>query len=181
MVERFVVGILGSPFGIKGRIKMISPSGETEHLLHLTKILLRQGNSEKEYQVEEVSPSPFTIKFAGIDSPEAAKVLKGAEILAGRAQAAPLDKDEFYIEDLRGIKVYAVPETGTAGEELPEAAKTAGLIGEISDIIEGGGAYLVEIVLVSGEKKLVPFRNEFFGSIDPTAGRADLLVRWILD
>jgi 16S rRNA processing protein RimM len=172
MIERFVVGLLGSPFGVTGRIKVISPSGETEHLLPLTKACLRQGDSEKEYQVEEVSPSPLTIKFAGIDSPEAVKALKGAEILADRAHAAPLDKDEFYIEDLRGLKVYAVPEVSTGD---------AGLVGEISDIVEGGGAFLAEIILVSGEKKLVPFRNEFFGSVDPKAGRAELLVRWILD
>ena len=40
---------------------------------------------------------------------------------------------------------------------------------------------LAEIALDSGEKRLVPFKNEFFGDIDIQNGRAVLLNRWILE
>lgn len=184
MKDFFIVALAGSPFGLSGRLKIESLSGEEAHLLGLKKVLLRKsspalqggqtlldgqarpGNPEKEYIIEEVFTSPLSVKFAGIDSPEAAKALKGAEILAPREQAAPLRKGEFYIEDLRGLNVV------TAGKS----------IGTIHDVIEGGGGFLVEILLEpDGEKRLVPFRNEFFGQVDLAAGRAELLETWILE
>lgn len=148
-----------------GRLKIKSVSGEKTHLLGLKKATLRLGHVEKEYTIEDIFTAPLSIKFAGIDNIDAAKTLKGAEILVPREQAAPLNEGEFYIEDLRGLKVIAKDET----------------IGIISDVIEGGGGFLVELLLASGEKRLVPFRNEFFGFVDPASGQTELLTPWILE
>jgi 16S rRNA processing protein RimM len=147
-------------------VKIRSLSGETGHLLALKTAVLRLEGRERIYQVEESTPSPLTMKFAGIESPEAAKALTGAEILTDRTQAAPLTEGEFYIEDLKGLKVYT--------------ADSASPAGEITGILEGGGGFLAEIALPSGEKKLIPFRNEFFGAIDIEQGRVELLRDWIL-
>ena len=163
--ERFAAALVGPPFGLTGRVKIEPLSGEETHLLKLKNILLRKGTEEKEYQIEEVFTAPLSVKFTGIDSPEAAKTLKGAEMLVPRWQAAPLNEGEFYIEDLRGLEVTAQGRT----------------VGTISDVLEGGGGFLVEILLETGGKKLVPFRNEFFSSIDPAAGQAELLNSWILE
>ena len=163
--KHFIAAFIGSPFGLSGRVKIESLSGEKNHLLQLQKVILRKGKEEKEYIIEEVFTAPLSVKFAGIDSPEAAKTLKGSGVIIPRELAAPLSKGEFYIEDLRGLEVTAKGRT----------------VGTISDVIEGGGGFLVEILLISGEKKLVPFRNEFFGDIDPAAGRAELLNDWILE
>jgi len=166
MIERFIAALVGPPFGLTGRLKIESPSGETSHLLGLKKAVLRKGQGEeKEYIIEETFTAPLSIKFEGIDSPEAARALKGAEILVPREQAAPLNEGEFYIEDLRGLEVIAEGKT----------------VATISDIIEGGGGFLAEVLLVSGSKRLVPFRDEFFGEVDPAAGRAELLKPWILE
>ena len=163
--ERFVTAILGSPFGLTGRIKAQTLSGEENHLFELKKVILCKEKIEKEYVIEEVFSNPLSIKFEGIDSQEAARALKGAEIIVPRSQAAPLDEGEFYIEDLRGMEVIAEGNT----------------VGIISGLIEGGGGYLAEILLEQGEKKLVPFINEFFGPVDLPAGRIELLKRWILE
>jgi 16S rRNA processing protein RimM len=106
------------------------------------------------------------MKFKGIDSPEAAKLLSGAEIVADRAHAAPLKPGEFYIEDLKGLEV---------------ADETGEILGTIADIVEGGGGELAELKLNTGETKLVPFRNEFFGKISLEDNRAILLEKWILE
>ena len=156
---------MGSPFGLSGRVKIESLSGEENHLFELKKIVLRKKEQEQEYLVEEIFRSPLSLKLKGIDSPEAAKALKGAEICIPRENAAPLDEGEFYIEDLRGIKACY-------GETS---------VGVVSDIFEGGGGFLAEILLESGEKRLVPFINEFFGEIDLAAGRAELKNTWILE
>jgi 16S rRNA processing protein RimM len=165
LTKCFVAAVLGSPFGLTGRVKIEPLSGENGHLLTLNKATLRKGELEKEYLIEEVFSAPLSLKLKGIDSPEAAKALKGAEILVSREQAAPLKKSEFYIEDLRGMEVVA-------------GGKTAGVI---CGLFEGGGGFLAEILLESGEKKLVPFRNEFFGKIDLKVGTAELLNLWILE
>jgi 16S rRNA processing protein RimM len=170
LTEEFVVGLVGSPFGLKGFVKVKPLSGEIDHLLKLQSITIRQNNREEVRNIEESAPSlpGLIIKFAGIDSPEAAKTLAGAELLAGRAQASPLAPGEFYIEDLKGAAVVTnAPETE--------------ILGHITDIIEGGNGDLAEIKLPNGELRLVPFRREFFGEINPEKGQAILLNRWILE
>ena len=47
-------------------------------------------------------------------------------------------------------------------------------------MLEGGGGNLAEVKLPAGEKRLVPFRNEFFGDVDLNGGKIVLLEPWIL-
>ncbi|MDR1318263.1 MAG: ribosome maturation factor RimM, partial [Treponema sp.] len=152
MTEKFVVGLAGAPFGLKGFVKVRPLSGEIDHLLKLQSLILRLKGKEEERKIEESLPAPpaLLIKFTGIDSPEDAKTLRGAELLAGREQASPLGPDEYYIEDLKGLPVIA-------GASPAEGE----VLGRVAGLIEGGGGSLVEIRLSSGEIKLVPFRKEF--------------------
>jgi len=172
MIEKFIIGLIGSPFGVNGFVKVRPCSGEIDHLLKLQSVIICKDGKEKLYNIEECSPSPpgVLMRFSGIDSPEAAKTLNGAQMIAGREQAAPLGKDEFYIEDLKGLPVVSV-----SGE----------VIGNIFDIIEGGGGELAEILLESGEKRLVPFRKDFFPEILPQDGsmngRIVLDNLWVLE
>ncbi|MDR0323381.1 MAG: PRC-barrel domain-containing protein, partial [Treponema sp.] len=64
---------------------------------------------------------------------------------------------------------------------LPVTAENGGIIGFITDIIEGGGGDLVEIKLTDGEIRLVPFRHEFFPEICPEKGKIKLQNLWILE
>jgi len=167
--EKFVLGTIGAPFGVKGFIKVRSLSGEIDHLLNLQSVVVNKDGKELLYQIEESSPSgtpgSLLIRFKGIDSPEAAKTLNGAQLLGSREQAAPLGKGEFYIEDLKGLPVITED-----GEN----------IGCIIDIIEGGGGELAEIQLINEEKKLIPLRDEFL-LINFEKSRIILQNLWILE
>ena len=167
MAKKFIIGTVGAPFGLKGFVKVRSCSGEIEHLLKLQSVIVNKDGKERVFRVEETAPAlpAVLIRFEGIDSPEAAKTLNGAELLTERKYAAPLNDGEFYIEDLKGQPVIA---------ENSE-------IGHITDIIEGGGGELAEIRLISGELKLIPFRREFFAEINPEKGRIVLQNLWILE
>ncbi|MCL2608448.1 MAG: ribosome maturation factor RimM, partial [Treponema sp.] len=99
-------------------------------------------------------------------SPEEARGLGGAELLVGREDAAPLGPGEYYVEDLKGMIVF-----GESGEVL----------GKIISVIEGGGGDLAEVCLADGQKRMVPFRDEFFSGIDTENARAVLLNTWILE
>ncbi|MDR0589733.1 MAG: ribosome maturation factor RimM [Spirochaetaceae bacterium] len=168
MTGQFVVGLVGVPFGLQGFVKVRPLSGESGHIRRLDSVLLRRGLSETVYEVEETAGTgaALRMKFRGIDTPEAAKTLTGAELVTDRAHAAPLKDGEFYIEDLRGI---------------PVTLRTGEPVGEITGVLEGGGGFLVEVRLPSKELRLIPFRNEFFGEVDPENRRAVLLEEWILE
>jgi len=168
-----ITGIVGAPFGVRGFVKVKPLSGETNHLLKLKSAVLRKDGIEKVLAIEESSviPPVVIMRFAGYTSPEAVKALGGAELLVSRAEAAPLQPGEYYIEDLKGLTVYSAAENGGDGE----------ILGQIAAVIEGGGGDLIEILLNDGNLKLVPFRNEFLTEIDMDNRRVTLTNLWILE
>jgi 16S rRNA processing protein RimM len=163
-----VAALVGAPFGVKGFVKAKPLSGEPEHLERLETATLRRLKDEQTFYIEEIRiiGKALAIKFRGIETPEAAKALSGAELLVDRDHAAPLGKDEYYVEDLRGLPIYNL-----RGE----------ILGEILDVLEGGNGQLIEALLSGGATRLVPFRNEFFGEVDPEKRRAVLLNEWVLE
>jgi 16S rRNA processing protein RimM len=196
MTEKFIIGLVGSPFGVKGFVKINPCSGEIEHLLKLKSAVISKDGKERTLQIEESAPAlpALIMRFAGIDTPEKAKTLNGAKLIAGREQATPLSEGEFYIEDLKGLAVYAQKDEveklnpdsslrlcALRTEGSPPLRDEISIIGEITDIIEGGGGELAEIKLSDGEKRLIPFRKEFFSEICPQKGRVILKNLWILE
>ena len=167
------MGLIGSPFGIEGFVKVRSFSGEQEHFVKLKSVTLRKKDkeeiySEEIYTIEEVSikGSNLLIKFSGINNPEEAALITGSELITDRKHASRLSEGEYYIEDLKGIEVF-----NTQGEKL----------GIIENILEGGGGNLAEIVLISGVKHFVPFRKEFFDEPNMKKNSITLLESWILE
>ena len=178
MTGRFVVGLVGGAFGLEGFVKVKSLSGETGHLLGLRSAVLRLRGVERDVEIEKsavVFPS-VVMKFRCVDTPEAAGNYAGAEIITGRENASPLKPGEYYIEDLKGRAVVA-EEPLSRGHKRPDDS----VLGHITGVFEGGGGYVAEIRLKSGELKLVPFRDEFFGEINAGAGWAALRAVWILE
>jgi len=159
---------VGAPFGLKGFVKVKPFSGETAHLSGLGRVTLRQGEKEETREVEEaiLQDGALLLRFSGIQSPEAAKALKGAEVIVDREYAAPLKEGEYYVESLKGLEVV-----NAAGESL----------GRVADVVEGGGGELLEITLIDGEAHLAPFRKEFFGDVNLEEGKITLLEPWILE
>ena len=184
MLQEFVTAYVAQPFGVEGFVKVRSISGETKHLCARTDLRLRfkpeQGGGTKTFTIEQMRQKGGTggillVKFAGIDTPEAAKKLQGAEIITAREESAPLSDDEFYIEDLKGLAVR-----GLDGADY----------GTIENIVEGGGGQLVELRLTGGVDdtspaggvyRFVPFRHEFFGEISVERGFAVLIKPEIID
>jgi len=168
IVNKFIIGTIGAPFGLNGMAKVRPFSGDIDNLLRLKSVKINLNGEERTLQIDESTPAPPVVmmRFHGIDSPEDIKKLTGAKLIVDREDASPLAQGEFYIEDLKGLRVIS-----ENGEN----------IGEITDIIEGGGGELAEIQLVSGEIKLVPFRKEFFIDIKPENNSATLANLWILE
>ncbi len=99
----------------------------------------------------------FLVKFAGIDSREAAVSLRGA-LYVPSSQARTLDEDEFWYDDLVGCTVV-----GRDGSD----------IGTISKVVAGPSQDLLEIATAVGPR-LVPLVKEIVTSVDPGARKVVL-------
>ena len=143
-------------------------------------VIIKKDEQERLFKIEESSATASAgkpavlMRFEGIDNPEKAKSLNGAQLITGREEASPLKSGEFYIEDLKGLPVFSQFTSVNSAENSDN-------IGIITDIIEGGGGELAEIKLSNGEIRLIPFRKEFFPEIDPSKSKVILQNLWILE
>ena len=191
MTEQFVVGIVRGTHGVAGEFKVESTSGEYEHFERMEEVTLTDGSTSKVFKVEEVAPGTGTLymKLAGINSPEEAAKYNRWEIVVPRKYAHPLQKGEWYIEDLKGCSVWY--------DETYENGAADDAVGTVTDVKEGGSGYLVEIslseacTLLRNDVKFgkdgkvrtvyVPFRNEFIGDVDVEGRKMRLMHLWILE
>jgi len=197
---QMVVGFIRGSHGVKGECKMESSSGEYEHLLKLEskEVTLQHGDEKKEIKVESISLGSNTVyvKFAGIDTPEAVQKYNRWEVLVPRKYCKPLQKDEWYVEDLRNCSLIYQNESKGKNDSASLNAP-AEIVGTITDVLEGGAGNLLEVSLsesckcISDELKYdanknvrkvyVPFHNKFIGDVDVKKGTVQLMHLWILE
>ena len=190
---QLVVGFIRGSHGFSGECKVESTSGEYEHFLKLKDVTLVHGQAQREAKVESVSLGHAIayVKFVGIDSDTEIQKYNRWEILVPRKYAKPLKKDEWYIEDLRNCSLVYEEKNGPATSVAPK------VVGTITDVMEGGAGYLLEVSLsescecISDELKtdadgkarkvLIPFNNEFVGKVDVKKNTVQLMHLWILE
>jgi 16S rRNA processing protein RimM len=91
----------------------------------------------------------LVLKFAGIDSVEAAESLRDAEICIPESEAVSLEEDEFFDWQLEGCRVETVD-----GEFL----------GTVRELMRTGGT---ELLVVEGERELlIPFADAICPEVD---------------
>ncbi|RPJ08218.1 MAG: 16S rRNA processing protein RimM [Spirochaetaceae bacterium] len=160
------IGIVTVPFGVAGWCKVKSFSGETGHFLGLKEVCIRFGGSDRNLAVEEVkaSGSLVLVKFAGINTPEEARKLSGAELLVERAFGQKLEHGEYYINDLCMCALFCHNER----------------VGQVTGMIEGGPALLLEVRKDDGTTVLIPFIGKFIGGVDLPNLRIELTEDFLL-
>ena len=126
-----------------------------------------KGAVEKTLKVEATrwTGDNLLLKFAGIDSPEEAKLLADFELWVPKDQAAPLEEGEVYLADLIGCSLVF------AGE-----AK-----GKVRGYLEGAASILLEVEKTDGSIAMVPFQEVYLGDIDLAGRSVALKVDWILE
>ena len=179
---QLVVGFIRGSHGFSGECKVESSSGEYEHLLDLKDVTLVHGEQSREAKVESVSLGHAVayVKFEGIDSDEAILKYRNWGIKVPRKYCKPLNKDEWYIEDLRGCSLVYEGKDAPATLIAPDGKAVTGII---TDVLEGGGGNLLEVSLAEScdRKVLVPFNNEFIGKVDVKNKTVQLMHLWILE
>ena len=154
MKKLIAIGRILRPWGNKGEVKIVLFSGKVERLASFTKIFV--GDTEESAimvspENERKGKNSILVKFLNIHSIEDAELLRGNFLYAPADELIPPQENEYYIDDLIGLKVVH--------------AKHGGELGRVSDILETGGADLLE---VQGDEKiiLIPLTKSICRKID---------------
>lgn len=195
------VGFVRGSHGLTGEVRVESASGRYEHIAALKEVTLVQKGISAKYAVENarVAGNALYVKFAGVDSPEAAKKLNGAALQTSRENACPLKEGEWYVEDLKKCSlVYFGEENGLGNDVAPtDDIRSRSVVGSITDVLEGGAGELLEVLLsedcdvLKEEVKLnankkprtvyVPFNETHVGKVDIPNKSVQLMHLWILE
>lgn len=160
------IGKIRTSHGIKGQLKVLSFSGQTEHFLKLKEFVLRKDGKERVLPVESIKAagSMILVKLRGVDNPEIGKTYSGWEIWTSRKFAAPLRSGEYYIKDLNGCNIV----------------NNGKVFGKIAGISENSINDLLEVKTDSGIF-IIPFKEEYIGDVDIKSGTVELTALWLLE
>lgn len=162
-----MAGFVRTSFGVAGEVKIESYSGEYAHLLRQKNLSLRDSTGTHDFVVESMRKAHghAVTKLEGIDSPEEAKKLRGAEIILSRREASTLGAGEYYYADLMGLDVCV----------------DGVVVGNVSNLYENAGALLLEVARASGSKHIVPFSEAFVGEVDLAKRTLEVVMPEVLD
>lgn len=151
------VGVITSTHGIRGEVKVFPTTDDMKRFKRLKEVLLDTGKEQMTLEIEGVKFfKQFAIlKFKGIDNINDVEKYKGKSLFVTRENAVKLRKDEYFIADLIGLKVY--------DEEESE-------IGELKDVIETGANDVYVITMADGRELLLPAIKQCILSVDVAEG-----------
>jgi len=168
-MDSIVIGIIRTPRGVRGWLKLHSFSGEWKHFYEIRSLVLRSRDRirQREYQVEgfKVVHGVGVIKLLGIDTPEDGKSLRGSEILVPKHQGARLRENQWYLCDLVGISVLDAK---------------GRILGEVVGMIESSDD-IMEIRRSDGTNFMIPFRSQFVREPNPENRTIVLTADWLQD
>lgn len=159
------VGRIGSPFGVRGWLRIGSATEPREGILGYSPWQVSLAGERRALVVEEGRRhgDGVVAKLRGFDDRFAAATLTGAEIAVYREQLPEPDEDEYYWCDLLGMRVRTAD-----GRE----------VGTVARMMETGAN---DVLVVTGEREvLIPFLP---GRVVTGVAREDgvITVEWDVD
>lgn len=139
------IGKIGATYGVFGWLKIQSFTEFGASILSYQPWYLSSPPSSTQHrqlEIEDAKPykNSVIVKFKGIDSPEAARLLTGQQIEIKREQLPTLAKNEYYWSDLEGLTV--INKDGT-------------VLGKVIYLIATGSN---DVLVVKGKKEIgIPF------------------------
>ncbi len=157
--EWLIVGLITSPQGINGKIKVKSLSDFEERFTKPGKRWIQKGNeTPRELELTNGFKKPgkeaFIITFQGINNRNQAENLKGHKVLVKVDAIPKLSKEEFHLTELVNLKVKILK-----NNQLHMIGKVINLENEKNNL-------LVIQLLRSNKKVLIPFVREIVPVVD---------------
>jgi len=147
------VGIISSTHGVRGEVKVFPTTDDVKRFKKLKEVLLDADGEQRPLQIESVKFfKQFAIlKFKGYDNVNDIEKYKGKSLFVSRENAVKLNKDEYFIADLIGMKVEN--EDGS-------------FQGVLKDVIETGANDVYTVLCEDGKEVLIPAIKECILEVD---------------
>lgn len=143
--KRICIGKISSTHGVKGLVKVL-PYCEDLSLLESTLFTGETGDETINITLKNNSGKFILAEIEGINNKEDAQKTK-CSLYVSRETLPEIDnKDEFYIEDLKGLN--AVDEKNNP-------------IGKLVSIQNFGAGNLIELKPASGQSYFIPFEDQY--------------------
>lgn len=154
---RVCVAAFSSAHGVRGALRLKSFTENPDDVAAFTTLLSE--DASKTYHIEVVSHTgkgELIVKVAGVDTREAAEMLKGERLYVSRAELPEAGDEEFYHADLIGLTVKTA------------SGKTVGTVRAVFDF---GAGDMLEILPKEGALIMVPFTKAIVPIVDIEKGR----------
>lgn len=163
MEDRFQVGVLTSPHGVRGEIKVYPTTDDPRRFKRLKEVILDTGRENKVLEIESVkfSKQMVILKFKGVDNPDDIAKYRQCSIYVTRENAVRLGRDEYFIADLMGLKVH--------NEDDEE-------IGVLREVLETGANDVYIIDLHDGRELLLPAIKDCVLDVDVEGGQMKIHI-----
>lgn len=157
MEEFFQVGIITSTHGVKGEVKVFPTTDDAGRFKRLKEVIVETGKERITMEIEGVKffKQFVILKFKGIDNINDVEKYRKSKLLVTRKNAVRLNRDEYFVADLTGLKVL-----GEDGNE----------IGILKDVMETGANDVYVIELNDGRELLLPAIKQCVLEVDVEAG-----------
>ncbi|HIQ96731.1 MAG TPA: 16S rRNA processing protein RimM [Candidatus Limivivens merdigallinarum] len=154
----FKVGVITSPHGIRGEVKVFPTTDDPARFKKLKEVFLDTGKERIVLHIAQVKLfKQFVIlKFREYDSINEVENFRKKELWISRSQAVPLQKDEYFIADLIGISV-----------ELEDGR----MLGVLKDVIQTGANDVYVVECTDGREVMIPAIKDCILSVDVEEGR----------
>ncbi len=143
MTENFRVGAVASTHGLQGEVKVFPTTDDPSKFKRLKKVYIQDGAGFGELEIERVKffKNMVILKFRGHDRIEDVESYKGKDLYVPRKDAVRLEKDEYYIADLIGLRI--VLEDGSE-------------FGILGDVLQTGANDVYVVRTPGGKEVLIP-------------------------
>ncbi len=150
------LGRISGVYGVRGWVKVHSYTEPRDNVVGFAQWTIRLRGGERTVEVEDGRGHGANVvaKLRGVDDPEAARELIGADIAVERSKLPACEPGEYYWTDLEGLEVIT-----PAGVRL----------GTVDHLVATGGNDV--LVLAGQPQRLIPFvHGAVIRSVDLAAG-----------
>ena len=163
MEDLLQVGIITSTHGVRGEVKVYPTTDDPRRFRRLKEVVLDTGREKLNLEIEGVKffKQFVILKFKGLDNINDIEKYRQKSLYVARKNAVRLQRDEYFIADLIGLKVQ--DEDGTE-------------LGTVKDVIETGANDVYEVEMADGRSLLLPAIKQCILNVDVENGTMQVHV-----
>ena len=163
MEDLLQVGVITTTHGIRGEVKVYPTTDDPRRFRRLKEVVLDTGKEKMNLEIEGVKffKQFVILKFKGLDNINDIEKYRQKSLYVTRKNAVRLQRDEYFIADLIGLKVQ-----DEDGKEL----------GTVKDVIETGANDVYEVEMADGKSLLLPAIKQCILNVDVENGTMQVHV-----